>query len=75
MDQKTKELIGIAAAYASGCEECLVYHIHQAKEAGLTRKDVLIAMRIADRVKQASVSFLDEAAGEAMKEFEQEQTE
>jgi len=68
MDLKTKELLAISAAYAGNCERCLRYHIQHGLEAGLTEKEILIAVRIADRVKQTANSFLDDVVSQATKE-------
>ena len=68
MDLKTKELLAVAAAYAGYCERCLSYHIQQGLEAGLAQKEMLIAIRIADKVRQASTSFLDDVVNQATKE-------
>ncbi len=73
MDLKTKELIGIAASYAGNCEQCLAYHIDQGRRAGLTKQEIKIAIRIADIVKQASASFLDDLISETLEGFEKEQ--
>lgn len=73
MDLKTKELLAISAAYAGNCERCLRYHIQHGLEAGLTQKEVLIAVRIADRVKQTSTSFLDDIVTQATKESREQE--
>lgn len=73
MDLKTKELLAISAAYAGNCERCLSYHIRHGLEAGLTQKEILIAVRIADRVREASISFLDDIVTHATKESREQE--
>lgn len=71
MDQKIKEMIGIAAAYAGNCERCLQYHIQQGIDIGLSKKEILIAVRIADRVMQAGKSFMLDVVNEMVGELEE----
>lgn len=73
MDPKTKELVAISAAYAANCERCLTYHIRQGIEAGLTAKEILIAVRIAVSVRKSALSFLDDIITQATKESLQEE--
>lgn len=54
MDEKTRELIAIGAAYAGNCEACLGYHIRLGIQVGLSVEDVRDAIDIAQRVKGAT---------------------
>ena len=40
MDEKTRELIGIAASIAGHCKPCFLYHFKQAKTLHISPKDL-----------------------------------
>jgi AhpD family alkylhydroperoxidase len=50
IDLKTEELIAIGVAYAINCKFCMEYHKKKAVEAGVTREEMLSAIRIAEAV-------------------------
>jgi len=60
MDQKTKELIGIAAAVAGHCQKCFSYHYGEAKKLDIGKKDINEAMELARAIRQAGASSMDE---------------
>jgi AhpD family alkylhydroperoxidase len=47
------ELIAIGAAMGASCEPCLKYHYNNARKLGVTREDMAMAVKLADRVKRA----------------------
>lgn len=53
---KYKILIGIAAAAALGSEMCTEMWAHQAKEKGLTDREIVEAVLVARFMKQATVN-------------------
>ena len=55
LDMRTKELIAIAAASATGCENCLKGHIKKALELGATLGQVKEAVAVAFAVNAATV--------------------
>ncbi|MGO9274088.1 MAG: arsenite efflux transporter metallochaperone ArsD [Terriglobia bacterium] len=66
------ELVAIGAAIASNCEPCFKYHFQQAKKLGVSRDDMMRAVKTAQSVKetpakamlQLAQRFLDgESAG------------
>lgn len=60
MDEKTRELIAIGAAYAGDCEACLVYHFKQAAQAGASVDEIREAVGTGEQVKQASARRVDD---------------
>ena len=50
MDERTMELVGIAASVAGHCRPCFVYHFKQAKKLGVTMKDINEIVEFANRI-------------------------
>ena len=44
---KTKELLGLAASLVLRCDDCVAYHLIQAKEAGASRDEIFETFSIA----------------------------
>jgi AhpD family alkylhydroperoxidase len=47
------ELVAIGAAIAANCEPCFKYHFQQAKKLGVSREDMMRAVKTAESVKEA----------------------
>ncbi len=47
LDEKTKELMGLVASLVLRCNDCILYHILQAKKCGVTREEFTEACDIA----------------------------
>ncbi len=56
MDKKIEEMIALGAAYAVNCQPCMEYHEKKAIEAGLTKGEMLAALRVADSVKTGAAA-------------------
>ncbi len=54
MDKKIEEMIALGAAYALNCQPCMEVHRKLALDAGLTREEMLAAIRVAEAVKQGA---------------------
>ncbi len=72
MDTKVKELIGIAASVAAGCDSCLEYHVGAARKEGADSREIQTAVQIARAVRLQAVTKIDDLAaklerGEAIK--------
>lgn len=52
LNAKERELVAIGAAIASNCTPCMEFHIPAAREAGLSDKQILFAIKIAEAVKK-----------------------
>jgi alkylhydroperoxidase AhpD family core domain len=55
LDEKTAELITVAAAASSGADKCLKVHTNAALRAGATRDEVLDTVFIASTIGQSRV--------------------
>jgi len=47
------ELVAIGAAIAANCEPCFKYHFQQARKLGVSREDMMRAVKTAQSVKEA----------------------
>jgi len=47
MDEKMKELVGIAASVAGHCRPCFLYHLKKAKEIGIPKEVTNEAIELA----------------------------
>jgi AhpD family alkylhydroperoxidase len=47
LDQKTKELMGLAASIVLRCDDCITYHIKQCATVGVTREQFMDAFNVA----------------------------
>lgn len=56
LNHRDAELVTIGAAVASNCLPCIEDHLAKAQQAGLSTDEVLAAVRLAEKVKQATSS-------------------
>ncbi len=47
LDRKTKELLGLVASMVLRCDDCISYHILQAKKAGTTNEEFFETFSVA----------------------------
>lgn len=64
MDKKTLELIAVGASVAACCVPCLEYHVKAAREAGASQMELVAAVKIGKKVRQAPINKVDEKAEE-----------
>ncbi len=57
------ELVAIGAAIGANCEPCFKYHFAQARNLGVTKKDIALAVAMAEAVKAAPAKAIRELAG------------
>jgi AhpD family alkylhydroperoxidase len=50
INEKVKELIGIAASVAGHCRPCFLYHFKQAKKLGVSIEDINEVIEFAKRI-------------------------
>lgn len=62
LNEKTAELIAVAAAIAGNCEPCLKFHFSQAKKVGCSKDEIKEAMKIAKMVKESPIQTIYELA-------------
>jgi AhpD family alkylhydroperoxidase len=68
LDEKTKELLGLAVSMVLRCDDCVVYHLIQAKDKGATDPEIFETFTVALVVGgsiviphlRRAVAFLDE---------------
>ena len=46
LPRKTKELLGLVASLVLRCDDCVSYHLIQAKEQGATKEEVVEALAV-----------------------------
>lgn len=68
LDEKTKELLGLATSMALRCDDCIIYHLIQAKDKGASNAEIFETFSVALVVGgsiviphlRRAVSFLEE---------------
>jgi AhpD family alkylhydroperoxidase len=76
LDAKTKELLGLVASMVLRCDDCIAYHLIQAKKEGTTIPEFFESFSVALIVGgsiiiphlRRAVAFLEELEGEASDE-------
>jgi AhpD family alkylhydroperoxidase len=61
------ELVAIGAAIASNCQPCFKYHYDQARKLGVSKEDMLLAVKTAQAVKEAPARAVSELAERYLK--------
>ncbi len=56
------ELVAIGAAIASNCETCFKFHYDKARKLGVSREDMLLAVSVAQQVKDAPAKTMTDLA-------------
>ena len=56
------DLVAIGAAIGANCEPCFKYHFAQARKLGATKKDIALAVAMAEAVKAAPAKAIRELA-------------
>jgi AhpD family alkylhydroperoxidase len=67
LDERTKELIGIAAAVAGHCRPCFLYHFKQAKTLGVTLDEIQEIVECAGNISAAGDQGMNEFILKTMK--------
>jgi AhpD family alkylhydroperoxidase len=68
MDEKTQELVGIAASVAGHCRPCFQYHFKQAKKLGVTIDDINEVVEFANRISTSGDKGMYEFVSKQLKE-------
>jgi AhpD family alkylhydroperoxidase len=61
-DEVVAELVAIGAAVGANCEPCLKYHFSQARKLGASKKDIALAVAMAETVKAAPAKAIHDLA-------------
>jgi AhpD family alkylhydroperoxidase len=62
------ELVAIGTAIAANCEPCFKYHFQQAKKLGVSREDMMRAVKTAQNVKETPAKAMLELARRFLEE-------
>ncbi len=62
LSMRERELAAIGAAIGSNCIPCIEYHIPQARKTGLGDRELLEAVRLADKVRRVPAKRVLETA-------------
>ncbi len=68
IDERTKELVGIAASVAGHCRPCFLYHFKQAKKLGISQDDIHEVVEFARSISAAGDKGMYEFILKIMKE-------
>ncbi len=66
MDERTTELVGVAASVAGHCQPCLKYHMEAAKKLGIEKKDIRAAVALAKAISKSGDESMSEFAAISM---------
>ncbi len=69
LNAKTKELMALAISIAVRCEGCIAYHVHDAIEAGATRRELLETIGVAILMGGGPASMYAAHALDAIDQF------
>lgn len=67
---RVKELMALAIAIAIHCEDCIVYHVHDAVAAGASRKEIAETIGVAVMMGGGPAAVYGARALEAVGEFD-----
>jgi len=68
---KTKELLGLVASMVLRCDDCIMYHLIQAKEAGVSKAEIYEVFAIANLVGGSIVIPHTRRGAEVWEELDQ----
>jgi AhpD family alkylhydroperoxidase len=69
LDSKTKELMALAIAVATHCDDCIAYHVHDALKAGAGEAEVMETLGVAVMMGGGPALMYATHAVEAMEQF------
>ena len=72
LDRKAKELIALGIGIAVRCDGCISYHVHDALEAGATRKEIIETIGVAILMGGGPSMVYGCEALEALDQFEED---
>ncbi|MBN2600319.1 MAG: carboxymuconolactone decarboxylase family protein [Candidatus Thermoplasmatota archaeon] len=67
LDDKTKELVGIAASVSGHCRPCFLYHFKQTKPLGVSLDEIQEVVQFAGRISAAGDQGMNEFILKTMK--------
>jgi len=70
ISSKTKELIALGIGIAVRCEGCIAFHVHDALQAGATKKEIVDTIGVAILMGGGPAVMYGTKALEALEQFE-----
>ncbi len=64
LSKRDKELVAIGAAVGSNCVPCVVFHLKEAKDCGITDAELTEVIELADKLKKVPSKLVLNAANE-----------
>lgn len=62
MNEKVKELIAVGASVSAHCQPCLSYHVSKAKDLGIKKGEIVMAVEIGQMVQKGASLKMKEFA-------------
>lgn len=72
MDERTKELIALGAAVASGCHHCIEQYLAKCDQLEVSRQDVAEAVEVGLSVRDSGRNVMEKHAAEVLGHYPQE---
>lgn len=72
LDTKTKELIALAIAVATRCDDCIAFHTHDALKQGASREEIADALGVAIYMGGGPSMMYASHVVDAMAQFEEQ---
>lgn len=67
LDERTKELVGIAASVAGHCRPCFLYHFKEATKLGISIAEIHEVVKCANSISAAGDRGMNEYISKIMK--------
>ena len=75
LSKRDTELVALGAAVGSNCVPCVVFHVQEARNAGLTDEEIRKAVDSADKLKRTPATLVLNAAHQELSENPTESSE
>lgn len=75
LSKRDNELVALGAAVGSNCVPCVVFHVQEARDCGLTDDEIREAVDSADKLKQTPATLVLNAAHQELSEVPSESQE
>ena len=69
LDARQQELIAIGVSFALNCHSCLAHHKQAGLKAGVSEKEMLAALAVAEAVREGAYNKTQEYAKEIFGDF------
>ncbi len=75
LSKRDNELVALGAAVGSNCVPCIVFHVREARDCGLTDDEIQEAVDSAHRLKQTPATLVLNAAHHELSDVPSEPSE